>query len=174
MNYLLHIYEDNITCSFPFPIFTLTNIYTYGISVFMSKLLGLGRKFGGTPEQYLAMVQYMAKKNNPDYSIEELLQWGEVMQKVMKVNLQPYHDFKDLAENGIPDDSMVEKVDGKVKEMEQRRDLKQAIYGPNADLGDDDVMKSNDPGAVFARNMVKDLSEHVKFSDDEQSKLDEL
>jgi len=120
------------------------------------------------------MVQYMAKKNNPDYSMEELLQWGEVMQKVMKVNLQPYHDFKDLAENGIPDDSMVEKVDGKVKEMEQRRDLKQAIYGPNADLGDDDVMKSDDPGAVFARNMVKDLSEHVKFSDDEQSKLDEL
>jgi len=121
----------------------------------------------------LAMVQYMAKKNNPDYSMEELLQWGEVMQKVMKVNLQPYHDFKDLAENGIPDDSMVEKVDGKVKEMEQRRDLKQAIYGPNADLGDDDVMNSDDPGAVFARNMVKDLSEHVKFSDDEQSKLDE-
>jgi len=145
-----------------------------GFLSFISKLLGLGRKFAGTPEQYLAMVQYMAKKNNPDYSMEELLQWGEVMQKVMKVNLQPYHDFKDLAENGIPDDSMVEKVDGKVKEMEQRRDLKQAIYGPNADLGDDDVMKSDDPGAVFARNMVKDLSEHVKFSDDEQSKLDEL
>jgi hypothetical protein len=145
-----------------------------GFLSFISKLLGLGRRFSGTPEQYLAMVQYMAKKNNPEYSMEELLQWGEVMQKVMKVNLQPYQDFKDLAENGTPDDSMVEKVDDKVKELEQRRDLKQAIYGPNANLGDDDVMKSKDPGAVLARNMVKDLSEHVKFSDEEQKKLDEL
>jgi hypothetical protein len=145
-----------------------------GFVSFISKLLGLGRRFSGTPEQYLAMVQYMAKKNNPDYSMEELLQWGEVMQKVMKVNLQPYQDFKDLAENGTPDDSIVKKVDGRVKEIEQRRDLKQAIYGPNADLGDDDVMKSNNSGAVFARNMVKDLSEHVKFSDGEQKKLDEL
>jgi hypothetical protein len=145
-----------------------------GFLSFISKLLGLGRRFSGTPEQYLAMVQYMAKKNNPEYSKEELLQWGEVMQKVMKVNLQPYLDFKDLAENGTPDYSMVEKVDGNIKEIEQRRDLKQAIYGPNADLGDDDVMKSNDPGAVFARNMVKDLSEHVRFSEEEQRKLDEL
>lgn len=145
-----------------------------GFLSFISKLLGLGRRFGGTPEQYLAMVQYMAKKNNPEYSKEELLQWGEVMQKVMKVNLQPYHDFKDLAESGKPDYSLVEKVDGKVQEMEQRRDLKQAIYGPNADLGDDDVMKSNDTGSVFARKMVKDLSQHVQFSEDEQRKLDEL
>src|SRR6187402_1355309 len=120
-----------------------------GFLSFIGKLLGLGRRFSGTPEQYLAMVQYMAKKNNPEYSKEELLQWGEVMQKVMKVNLQHYQDFKDLAENGTPDHSMVDKVDGKVKELEQRRELKQAIYGPNADLGDDDVMKSNDPGAVF-------------------------
>lgn len=145
-----------------------------GFLSFISKLLGLGRRFSGTPEQYLAMVHYMAKKNDPDYSMGELLQWGDVMQKVMKVNLQPYQDFKDLAENGTPDYSMVEKVDRKVKEIEQRRDLKQAIYGPNADLGHDDVMKSNDPGAVFARNMVKDLSEHVKFSDEEQKKLDDL
>jgi len=145
-----------------------------GFLSFIGKLLGLGRRFSGTPEQYLAMVQYMANKNNPEYSKEELLQWGEVMQKVMKVNLQPYYDFKDLAENGKPDFSMVEKVDGKVKELEQRRDLKQAIYGSNADLGDDDVMKSNDAGSVFARKMVKDLSQHVQFSDEEQQKLDDL
>jgi hypothetical protein len=145
-----------------------------GFLSFIGKLLGLGRRFSGTPEQYLAMVQYMAEKNNPQYSKEELLQWGEVMQKVMKVNLRPYQDFKDLAENGTPDHSMVDKVDGKVKELEQRRDLKQAIYGPNADLGDDDVMKSNDPGAVFARNMVKDLSQHVSFSEEEQQKLKDL
>jgi hypothetical protein len=145
-----------------------------GFLSFISKLLGLGRQWNGTPEQYLAMVQYMAKKNNPDYTAQELLQWGEVMQKVMKVNLHPYQDFRDLAENGTPDYSMVEKVDDKVKELEQRRDLKQAIYGQNADLGNDDVMKSKEEGAVFARKMVKDLSQHVRFSDEEQQKLDEL
>jgi hypothetical protein len=145
-----------------------------GFLSFISKLLGLGRQWNGTPEQYLAMVQYMAKKNNLDYTAQELLQWGEVMQKVMKVNLHPYQDFRDLAKNGTPDYSMVEKVDDKVKELEQRRDLKQAIYGKNADLGNDDVMKSEEEGAVFARKMVKDLSQHVRFSDEEQQKLDEL
>lgn len=69
---------------------------------------------------------------------------------------------------------MVEKVDEKVKEINQRKDLKQAIYGPHVDLGDDDVMKSNDEGAVFARKMVKDLSQHVRFLDEEQRKLDVL
>jgi hypothetical protein len=145
-----------------------------GLVNFLSKLFRIKPGFNGKPEQYLAMVQYMAKKNNAEYSKEELLQWGEVMQKVMKVNLQPYQDFKDLAENGTPDHSIVEKVDGKVKEMEHRRDLKQAIYGENTDLGDDDVMRSNDPGAVFARKMVKDLSQHVSFSEEEQRKLNDL
>jgi len=145
-----------------------------GFVSFIVKLLGIGRRFNGTPEQYLAMVQYMAKKNNPEYGMEELLQWGKVMQKVMKVNLQPYRDFKDLAENGIPDNAMVEKVDQKVKEINQRKDLKQAIYGPNADLGDDDIMKSNDVSAVFAREMVKDLSQHVQFPEEEQRKLKDL
>lgn len=145
-----------------------------GFLSFISKLLGFGRRFSGTPEQYLAMVQYMAKKNNPDYSKEELLQWGEVMQKVMKVNLDPFRDFTELVENGIPDESMVEKVEDKVKEIHHRRDLKQAIYGVNADLGDDDIMKSNDPGAVFARKMVKDLTQHVQFPDEEQKNLDNL
>lgn len=60
-----------------------------GFLSFIGKLLGFGRSWRGTPEQYLAMVQYIAKKNNPEYSKEELLQWGEVMQKVMKVNLHP-------------------------------------------------------------------------------------
>src|ERR1700733_1728084 len=111
-----------------------------GFISFITKLLGLGRRYNGTPEQYLGMVHYMAKKNNPDYSNEELLQWDEVMQKVIKVNLSLYRNFKDLAERGAPDYAIVEKVDGKLKEMEQRRDLKQAIYGLNADPGDDDVM----------------------------------
>ena len=78
-----------------------------GLVSFIGKLFGFGRRFNSTPEQYLAMVQYMANKHNPEYSKEELLQWGEVMQKVMKVNLKPYQDFKDLAKHGTADYSMV-------------------------------------------------------------------
>ncbi|MEO3405509.1 hypothetical protein AAFN85_16480 [Mucilaginibacter sp. CAU 1740] len=145
-----------------------------GFLTFLGKLFGLGRRFNGTPEQYLAMVRYIAEKNNSNYTKEEMLQWGETFQKVMKVNLGKYRDFRDLAEHGIPDTSMIKTVDDKVKEMGQRRDLMQAIYGPNADLRDDDVMKSDEAGAVFARNMVKDISQHVQFSKEEQQKLDDL
>ncbi len=134
---------------------------------FISRLLGLGRRWNGTPEQYLAMVQYMVKKNNPDYDLKEFLQWGEVMQKVMKVNLTPFLDFRDLLDRGTPDYSVVQKINGKLTELEQRRELKQAIYGKNVDLGEDDVMKSPSEGAVFAREMVKDLSHHVRFSDED-------
>lgn len=120
------------------------------------------------------MVQYMAEENNPNYTPAELLQRDEVMQKVMKVNVSPYRDFADLAERGGPDTSVVKKVDEKVKEINQRKDLKQAIYGPNADLGDDDVMTGNDPGGVFARKFVKDLSAHVEFPKEEQVNLRKL
>jgi len=145
-----------------------------GFLSFISRWLGLSRRWNGSPEQYLAMVQYMAKKNNPNYNLQEFLQWGEVMQKVMRVNLKPYKNFRELLEKGDPDYSMVEKLDGKLSELNQRRDLKKAIYGPNADLGDDDVMNSQSEGAVFARNMVKDLSEHVRFSDDDQKIIDDM
>lgn len=53
----------------------------------------------------------------------------------MKVNLAPYKDFRELSKKGIADYSMVKKVDSKVKEIQQRRDLKQATYGSNATLG---------------------------------------
>lgn len=145
-----------------------------GFLSFISRWLGLSRQWNGSPEQYLAMVQYMAKKNNPNYNLQEFLQWGEVMQKVMKVNLMPYKDFRELLEKGTPDYSMVSQLDGKLTELNQRRDLKKAIYGPNADLGDDDVMNSQSEGAVFARNMVKDLSQHVRFSDDDQKIIDDM
>jgi len=145
-----------------------------GFLSFISRLLGLGRRWNGSPEQYLAMVQYMAKKNNPNYNLQEFLQWGEVMQKVMKVNLAPYKDFRELLEKGTPDYSMVSKLDDKISELNQRRELKQAIYGPNADLGDDDVMNSQSEGAVFAREFVKDFSQHVRFSDEDQKKIDEM
>lgn len=145
-----------------------------GIMSFISRLLGLGRRWNGTPEQYLAMIQYMAKKNNPNYDLKEFLQWGEVMQKVMKVNQMPYRDFRDLLNRGTPDYSVVQKISGKLTELEQRRELKQAIYGKNVDLGEDDVMKSSSDGAIFAREMAKDLSHHVRFSDEDQRKIDDL
>lgn len=145
-----------------------------GFLSFITRIFGFSRRWNGSPEQYLAMVQYMAKKNNPDYTLQEFLQWGLVMQKVMKVDLKPYKDFRDLLEKGTPDYSMVEKLQVKLSEFNQRRELKQAIYGPNADLGDDDVMKSNSEGAIFARNMVKGLSQHVRFSDEDQKIIDGL
>ena len=58
------------------------------------------------------------------------------------------------------------------QEVHQRRDLKKAIYGPDADLGDDDVPKSPSEGAVFARDMIKAMSAHVRFSDYDQREID--
>jgi hypothetical protein len=69
---------------------------------------------------------------------------------------------------------MVEKVRGKFDEINQRIDLKKAIYGENVDLGDDDVMTSNEESAVFARTFVKDMSQYVDFPDEEKIKLDKL
>jgi hypothetical protein len=131
-------------------------------------------KWNGTPEMFLAMVMEMQAQNNKVYSLREVIQWGEMMQKMIRVKLDPYKDFSDLVARGIPDFSMVEKMRGKLEELHQRRDLKQAIYGEHADLGDDDVMKSDSEGAVFTRNFVKDMSKYVEFSEEEQKKLDEL
>jgi hypothetical protein len=58
---------------------------------------------------------------------------------------------------------MVERLDGKIMGLENRRDLKQAIYGPDADLGKDDLMKSVDQGAIFARNMIKTFPSMCNF-----------
>jgi hypothetical protein len=92
----------------------------------------------------------------------------------MKVDLSPYRDFPDLKQNGVPDYTLVEKVRGKFDEIHQRIDLKKAIYGENVDLGDDDVMKSNEEGAVFARRFVKDMSKYVDFPEEEQKKIDQI
>ncbi|QHS55931.1 hypothetical protein GWR56_10440 [Mucilaginibacter sp. 14171R-50] len=145
-----------------------------GLFSFFLKLLKFKPGWNGTPEMFLAMVMEMQSRNNKEFSVREVLHWGEVMQKVIKVNLAPYKDFADLLKNGKPDFSMVEKLRGKMDELNHRRDLKKAIYGENADLGDDDVMKSNAEGAVFARNMVKDLSKYVEFPDDDQKTIDEF
>ncbi|QHS55231.1 hypothetical protein GWR56_06635 [Mucilaginibacter sp. 14171R-50] len=121
----------------------------------------------GTPEMFLAMVLDMQRRNNPVYSLSEVLQWGEVLQKVIKVQFKPFRDFPDLLQRGMPDYSLVEKVGGRLEELHQRQELKKAIYGEKTDLGDDDVMTSNSEGAVFARKMVKDLSKYVDFPENQ-------
>jgi hypothetical protein len=145
-----------------------------GLFSFFQKLFKFKPGWNGTPEMFLAMVMEMQLQNNKEFSVREVLQWGEVMQKVIKVNLSPYKDFADLMQNGEPDFTLVEKMKGRIGEINQRRDLKKAIYGEGVDLGDDDVMKSESEGAVFARNMVKDLSKHVRFSDEEQKTIEKL
>ncbi|MGZ3943340.1 MAG: hypothetical protein ACXVJB_00285 [Mucilaginibacter sp.] len=131
-------------------------------------------KWMGTPEMFLAVVMEMSLRNNPDYSTRELLQLGEVMQKMVRINLKPYKNFADLLERGIPDESIVENLKKNEMEVHQRRDLKQAIYGPDADLGDDDVLKSDSEGARFARKMVKNMSAYVEFPEEEQRKIDDF
>ena len=145
-----------------------------GLFSFFQKLFKFKPGWNGTPEMFLAMVMEMQLQNNKEFSVREVLHWGEVMQKVIKVNLSPYNDFADLMQNGEPDFTLVEKMKGRIGEINQRRDLKKAIYGEGVDLGDDDVMKSESEGAVFARNMVKDLSKHVRFSDEEQKTIEKL
>ncbi|MEO3402890.1 hypothetical protein AAFN85_03245 [Mucilaginibacter sp. CAU 1740] len=89
-----------------------------GFLSFLSKLLGLGRRFSGTPEQYLAMVRYIAAKNNPAYTQDKLLHWGETFQKIMNVKLAHYADFRDLMAKGTPDVSLITKVDERYEELE--------------------------------------------------------
>ena len=142
----------------------------------LKKLLGrlLRPKWNGTPEMFLAVVMEMQLRNDGEYNERALLQWGEMLQKIMRVKLHPYQDFADLAKRGAPDHSIVEKLKQGEQEVHRRRDLKQAIYGPEADLGDDDVLKSNAAGAIFARKMIRDMSQHVRFSEEEQRKIDEF
>ncbi|HLT33534.1 MAG TPA: hypothetical protein VKZ98_07080 [Aquaticitalea sp.] len=141
-----------------------------GILSSFNKLFNTKRAWNGTPEMFLAMAMFMQKKNNPNYSKHEVLQWGELLQKVIKVSLSPFKDFADLVDRGEPDFSVVQQIEDKVSEMRQRIELKKAIYGENADLGDDDIMTSNSDGAVFARKFVDDLSQHIQFSEEENRK----
>jgi hypothetical protein len=145
-----------------------------GVLSFFLRLFKFKPGWNGTPEMFLAMVMEMQSRNNKEFVVQEVLQWGEVMQKVVKVDLAPYRNFADLMQNRVPDFSMVEKLRGKMDEITHRVELKKAIYGENADLGDDDVMKSDSEGAVFARNMVKDLSKYVQFPDSEQDTIHKL
>lgn len=150
------------------------NQFIMGLINFITKLFKFKPGFKGTPEMFLAMVMEMQSQNNKEYKIHEVLQWGEVMQKVIKVDLSPYKSFPDLLQNGKPDFTLVEKMRGKLAEVKNRVELKKAIYGENADLGDDDIMNSNSEGSLFARRMVKDLSNYVEFPESEQENLKKL
>jgi len=131
-------------------------------------------KWNGTPEMFLAVVMEMQLRNDGEYNEGALLQWGEMLQKIMRVKLTPYRDFADLLSRGKPDLSVIEKLKEGESKVQGRRDLKQAIYGQDADLGDDDVLKSDAEGAVFARKMIRDMSQHVRFSEEEQRKIDDF
>jgi hypothetical protein len=145
-----------------------------GLFSFFLKLFRFKPGWNGTPEMFLALVIEMQSQNNKEFSVREVMQWGEVMQKVITVNLAPYKDFADLVQNGEPDFTMVEKLRAKMDEVHHKRNLKKVIYGEQIDLRDGDVMKSGSPGAVFARNMVKDLSKHVRFSDEEKKTIEKF
>lgn len=145
-----------------------------GLVNFLLKLFRIKPGFNGTPEMFLAMVMEFQSRNNKEFVVHEVLQWGEVMQKMLKVNLSPYTSFADLLRNGVPDYTMVEKVRDKFDEIHGRVELKKAIYGENVELGDDDMMKSKDEGAVFARRFVKDMSKYVDFPEEEKKNLDKL
>lgn len=134
-----------------------------GVLSFLISKLKLKPQWKGTPEMFLAMTLDLQARNNKDFSVHEVLQWGDVLQKVIKVRLAPYRDFPDLMQHGIPDYSMVKKMNVKLSELQQRKELKTAIYGEHVNLGDDDVINSNDASAVFARKIVKDLSQYVDF-----------
>jgi L-rhamnose mutarotase len=73
-----------------------------GIISFFLKRFKFKPGWNGTPEMFLAMVMEMQSRNNKEYSAREVMQWGDVMQKVIKVNLSPYQDFPDLMKNGTP------------------------------------------------------------------------
>jgi hypothetical protein len=141
---------------------------------FLLKSFKIRPRWNGTPEMFLALVMQMQSRNNPNFAAHEVLQWAKVMKKVIKIDLSPYMNFADLMQNGQPDYSKVEKMKAKLKDLNQRKNLKQAIYGECVDLTDDDVMVSDSEGAVIARKMVKELYNFVKFPKSEQKNLDKF
>ncbi|WP_431199626.1 hypothetical protein ACQ86K_01160 [Mucilaginibacter sp. P19] len=85
---------------------------------FIMRAFKLKPSWNGTPEMFLALVLDMQHRNNPVYSLNEVLQWGEVMQKVISVKLDPFKSFPDLLQNGIPDYALVKKMGTKLDRIE--------------------------------------------------------
>ncbi len=132
----------------------------------LKKLLKRKRGWNGSPEMFLALILEMSAMNRKDHSEKETIQLGEVMLKLIKVDLSPYENFSDLLIRGIPDYSMIEVLREKMAKQQQRVDLKKAIYGEAADLGDDDVMRSDAEGAIFARKFIEDFIRYVDLKDE--------
>jgi len=128
-------------------------------------------RWNGTPETYLAMIMELQTMNNDAYAVAEVVQLGEIMQKVINVELSPYQDFSDLLARGTPDFTLVKLMREQLKEHRSRVDLKQAIYGKRADLGDDDIMKSASADAKFARKLVDDLGRFIDFKSEDGENL---
>jgi hypothetical protein len=97
-----------------------------GLLHFLLKLFRIKPGFNGTPEMFLAMVIEFQLRNSKEFVMHEVLQWGEVMQKIMKVDLAPYGSFADLLQNGVPDYTMVEKVRSKFDEIQWRVEIKKS------------------------------------------------
>jgi hypothetical protein len=131
----------------------------------IKKLFSKRRSWNGTPEMFLAFVMEIQAMNIEDYSEPETIQLGQVMQKLIKLNLSPYENFGDLLKRGKPDFSIIEEMRKKMAETGHYIDLKKAIYGEKVDLDDDDVMKSDSDGAKFARKFIQDLSKYVDIKD---------
>lgn len=139
-----------------------------GIRSFFNNYFSKPRWDGG-PEKFLAFVLFLQKENNPNYSRDEVLQWSEILQKTIKVNLGPYRDFEDLLNRGVPDHSFIDDLKNSVEATKKRIELKKAIYGKDVDLGDDDVMKSNSDSAVRARNTIIRMSKYIQFQEDQDN-----
>jgi hypothetical protein len=135
---------------------------------FLKRIFASKPKFQGTPETFLAMMLEMEREGGADGSESaSASELAEVFMKVMKINLNPYKSFADLREHGVPDFSIIEKIRPKIEDNKQRIELKHAIYGKNADLGEDDPRFGNSNGAKFTRDLTSKLSKHIKFKDNE-------
>lgn len=117
------------------------------------------------------MIMELQTMNNDVYSVGEVLQLGEIMQKVINVELSPYQDFSDLLARAVPDFTQVKSMREQLEKHRGRVDLKKAIYGKRADLGDDDIMKSASADAKLARKLVDDLGRYIDFKSEDGENL---
>jgi hypothetical protein len=138
---------------------------------FLKRLFKIKPKFNHTPETFLAMMiemQNIGRQGDPESS--SAYQLARVFIKIMKVDLRPYKDLDDLFENGKPDFTLTAMVMPNVMANQQRRELKQEIYGHDVDLGEDDILKGNTEGAKFARQIAGELQKYIRVKGEDENK----
>lgn len=138
---------------------------------YIKQLFKIKPRFNHTPETFLAMMhemQNIGRQGDPESS--SAYQLARVFIKIIKVDLHPYKDLDDLFENGSPDFTLTDMVMPKVMENQNRRELKQEIYGKDVDLGDDDPLQGNTEGAEFARQIAGELQKYIRVKGDENKK----